>query len=146
MIPNERPTETPYERKLRKAREYKVAHKAEIKEWQSAHNAKIWSDPTSKQKKKESNSQTNKKHREKRTAYDRARNPQKRIARQKIRQLIFDGKLERGSCVICGAINAQAHHEDYSKPFEIHWLCPKHHTEAHKNPTIIYGKQPTKIR
>ena len=43
---------------------------------------------------------------------------------------IRDGKMERLSCEVCGA-KAQAHHDDYSKPLDVRWLCFKHHREHH---------------
>ena len=46
---------------------------------------------------------------------------------------VRSGKLKRGSCCVscCGTPNAQAHHEDYSKPFDVIWLCRYHHTMFH---------------
>ena len=35
---------------------------------------------------------------------------------------------EAKRCFKCGE-KGQAHHDDYSKPFEIKWLCFKHHRE-----------------
>lgn len=43
---------------------------------------------------------------------------------------LASGRIKRGNCVVCGEI-AEAHHEDYSKPLEITWLCHKHHLERH---------------
>lgn len=60
------------------------------------------------------------------------RYPEKQKARGKISNEIIMGRLERKPCAICGQENAQAHHPDYSKPLEVEWLCPLHHTEAHK--------------
>lgn len=34
-------------------------------------------------------------------------------------------------CEVCGATPAQRHHEDYSKPTEIVWLCSAHHAARH---------------
>ena len=34
-------------------------------------------------------------------------------------------------CQICGNNNSHGHHEDYSKPLEVVWLCAKHHSERH---------------
>lgn len=41
------------------------------------------------------------------------------------------GKLIRLSCEVCGAAEAQAHHDDYSKPLDIRWLCRSHHKLHH---------------
>jgi hypothetical protein len=32
----------------------------------------------------------------------------------------------------CGKPNAHAHHEDYSQPLLIKWLCPEHHGIIHR--------------
>jgi hypothetical protein len=44
---------------------------------------------------------------------------------------IARGRLVRGSCEECGAHEAQAHHPDYTKPFEVVWLCRVHHLSVH---------------
>lgn len=41
------------------------------------------------------------------------------------------GKLVRQPCEVCGLPEAQAHHDDYSKPLEVRWLCIKCHNEYH---------------
>ncbi len=33
----------------------------------------------------------------------------------------------------CGEKIVEAHHENYSKPLDVIWLCPKHHAELEKN-------------
>jgi hypothetical protein len=30
-------------------------------------------------------------------------------------------------CVACDSEKSEMHHEDYSKPLEVWWLCRKHH-------------------
>lgn len=40
-------------------------------------------------------------------------------------------KLERKPCEVCGAEKAEAHHEDYTKPLDVNWLCKRHHAERH---------------
>jgi len=55
--------------------------------------------------------------------------PEKYKARYKINNCIKLGKIKRHMC-FCGK-NAEAHHEDYSRPLEIVWLCPSHHRELH---------------
>ena len=61
----------------------------------------------------------------------RSKDPLKQIARNKVATAIENGTLNRYPCSKCGAINSEAHHEDYSKPLEVVWLCPKHHAERH---------------
>jgi hypothetical protein len=55
----------------------------------------------------------------------------KKLAQAIHRRLNID--IKRGNCEICDIPNAHAHHEDYSKPFEVRWLCRKHHRELHQS-------------
>jgi len=61
------------------------------------------------------------------------RNPLKRAATSAVSNAIRDGRIVRQPCEQCGAARAQAHHDDYSKPLDVRWLCTKHHAEWHKN-------------
>lgn len=68
------------------------------------------------------------------TAYSqrqRRRNPVKYAAVTAVGNAIRDGKLLRQPCEVCGA-KAHAHHDDYRRPLEVRWFCPKHHRELHK--------------
>lgn len=56
----------------------------------------------------------------------RARDPVKEKARNAVSNAIRDGRLVRQSCVICGA-KSEAHHDDYTKPLDVRWLCFEHH-------------------
>ncbi len=61
-------------------------------------------------------------------------NPVKRAAHIAIGNALRDGKLIRQTCEVCGE-RSQAHHDDYSKPLEVRWLCAKHHADWHKHNT-----------
>ena len=45
--------------------------------------------------------------------------------------LIKRGHLTRGLCEGCEGPDAQAHHEDYTKPREVAWLCRACHMARH---------------
>ncbi len=48
------------------------------------------------------------------------------------RNAVRDGRLVRKPCEVCGTTErVQAHHDDYSKPLEVRWLCFVHHRQAH---------------
>jgi hypothetical protein len=48
------------------------------------------------------------------------------------------GKLVKQPCEICGSTTVEAHHEDYSRPLDVHWLCQEHHrTHGHKLPPSL---------
>ena len=47
----------------------------------------------------------------------------KRAARRKVATEIEAGRLARLPCETCGAAKADAHHDDYSKPLDVRWLC-----------------------
>lgn len=61
----------------------------------------------------------------------RNRFPEKNKARAMVTRRIRSGTLKRQPCEICGNPNSQAHHDDYSRPLDVRWLCFKHHREAH---------------
>jgi predicted RNA-binding Zn-ribbon protein involved in translation (DUF1610 family) len=64
---------------------------------------------------------------------ERQRYPEKfkaRIIAQ--RALRRRNKSADKSCEKCGDKEVQMHHDDYSKPLEVRWLCRKHHNEEHR--------------
>ena len=60
------------------------------------------------------------------------RNPIKVDAVVKVNNAIRDGRLLRQPCESCGEERAQGHHDDYSKPLEVRWLCVKCHASHHR--------------
>jgi hypothetical protein len=41
------------------------------------------------------------------------------------------GEIERGLCLLCGGEKVEAHHNDYTKPLDIIWLCSECHQWLH---------------
>lgn len=60
------------------------------------------------------------------------RNPQKRAAHVAVGNALRNGRLVRQPCEKCGAEKVHAHHDDYTKPLDVRWLCNTHHIEHHK--------------
>lgn len=60
------------------------------------------------------------------------RYPERHNAHQKVSNAIRRGKLLKENCEKCGSDNVEAHHDDYSKPLDVRWLCRKHHIEEDK--------------
>jgi hypothetical protein len=78
-----------------------------------------------------------KQHRGNRTTQSRrwrnkVENKLKKSAHMKVYFAIKKGVLKKGACEVCGEYPATAHHDDYSKPLEVRWLCNKHHSEHHR--------------
>lgn len=63
-------------------------------------------------------------------AYDN-RYPEKQAARFLVNREFNSGRMKRLPCEVCGNEKAHAHHDDYSKPLEVRFLCPLHHTKHH---------------
>ena len=62
-----------------------------------------------------------------------SRYPRLRAAHVATGNAIRDGRLTKGPCEICGDKRSQAHHDDYSKPLAVRWLCARHHRAWHKD-------------
>lgn len=66
----------------------------------------------------------------------RKNNPEKYKAHNAVNNAIRDGKLKKGMCCEeCGEIERRlhAHHDNYSKPLQVKWLCPGCHKQHHEN-------------
>ncbi len=62
----------------------------------------------------------------------RDKNYHKYKAQVKLRNAVVAGNIIRQPCQLCGKSKVHAHHSDYTKPLEVMWLCPKHHTAWHR--------------
>ena len=66
----------------------------------------------------------------KRVGMWRIRNPEKTIAHRQVFVAVRAGRLKRKKCV-CGK-RGEAHHDDYSKPLDVLWMCKLHHRAYHR--------------
>lgn len=71
----------------------------------------------------------------KRKAYRKAlklsKYPQYR-AQRSVQEYIRLGRIKKQPCIICKKKKAEAHHNDYRKPFALVWLCKPHHDAWHR--------------
>lgn len=63
---------------------------------------------------------------------------------KKVSTALGNGSLIKEPCTICGSLKSEAHHEDYSKPLAVIWLCSKHHSERHTELRRITNRTPEK--
>lgn len=66
--------------------------------------------------------------------------PEKRKAQVKVRHAIKNGEVKRLPCEVCGEKVTHAHHDDYSKPLDVRFLCSVHHREFHREHRYEYPK------
>lgn len=67
----------------------------------------------------------------------RAVNSIKNKARRMVAKRISSGALTKMPCVFCGSNETEAHHEDYSKPLDVIWVCFKCHREKFHYQTVV---------
>ena len=70
----------------------------------------------------------NKKH----TKAFRQRFPEKRAAHLAVARALWAGTLKKLPCSVCGKVDSESHHEDYSQPLEVIWFCRAHHAAHHE--------------
>lgn len=58
--------------------------------------------------------------------------PERRAAHIAVGNAVRDGRLIKRSCEVCDSSNTHAHHDDYSKPLDVRWLCAKCHGARHR--------------
>ena len=124
-------------------REYFLAHKEEIlanpkfKAYQKEYGAKRANTPEYREKARERYH----KNREKILAYAKVyrqthkakpRPPHKAKCKDLFRYAVKTGRIQKQPCSVCGALKAEGHHSDYSKPLEVIWLCRLHHRKIHR--------------
>lgn len=70
----------------------------------------------------------------------RKRYPMKYAAHKIVGNALRDAKLFKAEgCEICGGVKKlEAHHDDYTKPLDVRWLCEDHHKEWHRENEPIY--------
>lgn len=56
----------------------------------------------------------------------------KKSASYVLRGAVRAGKIKRLPCEVCGEKRSEGHHDDYSKPLEVKWLCSQHHHDRHR--------------
>lgn len=69
------------------------------------------------------------------------RYPMKRAAHVIVGNAIRDGAIKKPEAYeSCGSTNKiEAHHDNYTKPLEVRWLCEECHKEWHRNNEPIYA-------
>lgn len=72
-------------------------------------------------------------HIKRRNAVIHRSNPIKTKARAKLKYAVSSGKITRpSSCEICNSTeHIHGHHDDYSKPLDVRWVCRKCHLAIH---------------
>ena len=65
------------------------------------------------------------------------RHPLKVKVQQQLNNAVYNGKIEKpNKCEKCNKVTEKrkidGHHEDYTKPFEVKWLCKQCHNQVHK--------------
>lgn len=54
-------------------------------------------------------------------------------ATRRYRKAVMSGEITPEACSVCGSTDRiHGHHEDYSRPLDVIWLCPIHHSWRHR--------------
>jgi hypothetical protein len=72
----------------------------------------------------------------------RQKHPEKNKCHYTIANALISGKMTKpGNCMICGKVSRiEGHHEDYSKPFQVIWVCGSCHRSLDKERRVRHGE------
>jgi hypothetical protein len=136
-------SEIAMEHKKRDQSEYNKKYYAKNKERENAR-AKAWRE-ANREKIKEYNKKYKTSHKELVNSLlkkDKAKHSEEHKIRKRICEAIRRGSLERQPCEVCGSMPTEAHHDNYNEPYNITWLCRRHHVDWHKkNNPIRVGER-----
>jgi hypothetical protein len=63
----------------------------------------------------------------------RVDHPDRYQAHTLVGNAVRDGRLIKLPCAVCGTtVHVHAHHDDYTRPLDVRWLCAEHHSAAHR--------------
>lgn len=114
----------------------KEARRAYYKKWYSENYKKYYEknkDKLNERNRTRAQTESGKAIERKKYENRRKRSPEKIRARQQCRRAVRSGKLLQLPCEVCGDEKSFGHHDDYSKPLDVRWLCGFHHQEYHNN-------------
>lgn len=66
--------------------------------------------------------------------------PIKRAATTAVNNAVRDNRLHKLPCWVCGNLDVEGHHPDYSAPLDVVWLCKEHHSEIHRQYDAEYNE------
>lgn len=73
----------------------------------------------------------------------RRANPKKYAAHIAVQRALNQGKIAKQPCEICADPKVDAHHDDYSQPLRVRWLCRSHHNRLHAGGEDMFkGNEP----
>lgn len=112
------------------------------KECVKARIRKYWADGRGREcDKRRQQTESRKAWQREHSALQRKKWKKKRSCRTRFWTKFKKGEIEKSPCKVCGANKlVEAHHSDYNKPFEVVWLCSRHHKEWHRNNTALNQK------
>lgn len=116
----------------KKNREEKIDYYRNYDKERGSSPSRVLSRKEYSDKMKRENPEKWKKMRKESTRKYRKKNPEKQRATRILNYHIQVGNMVKEFCEICGNPKSEAHHDDYSKPLEVRWLCDFHHKELHK--------------
>lgn len=120
-------------------RAYRAAHPTQFKDWYETKGREFHRE-RQRRYREEHREQVRQHDRDTDTGVRTPRDPAKVRAQNIVQHALRRGRLKRQPCEVCGAMPVasdgrslvEAHHDDYSKPLEVRWLCSIDHGKVHR--------------